>query len=233
MRIGIIGAMDVEVELLRGQLEDAQVTSVAGMDFYAGRLGEKDVVVVKCGVGKVNAAVYAQALCDRFGVTHLINTGIAGSLDPGHLDIGDLVVATDCVQHDFTVGPLGYAPGLVPGRETVEFVADADMREAALSAAAAVAPEVKAVAGRVASGDQFVSTEGERRRIVGTFGGLCCEMEGAAIAQAATLNDVPFVVVRAISDKPGTEGQTGDYATFERAAAHHCAKIVARMVGEL
>lgn len=233
MRIGIIGAMDVEVELLRGRLAGAQAQAVAGMDFFSGRLGEKDVVVVKCGIGKVNAGICAQVLCDRFGCTHLINTGIAGSLDAGALDIGDLVVATDCVQHDFTVGPLGYAPGLIPGRERPEFVADAGLREAALAAAAEVAPEVRALPGRVASGDQFISAEGDRRRIVETFGGLCCEMEGAAIAQAATLNGVPFVVVRAISDKPGTEGQTGDYAAFERAAAHHCAKIVARMVETL
>ena len=233
MRIGIIGAMDVEVELLREQLAGARAQAVAGMDFFSGRLGEKDVVVVKCGIGKVNAGICAQVLCDRFGCTHLINTGIAGSLDAGALDIGDLVVATDCVQHDFTVGPLGYAPGLIPGRERTEFVADAGLREAALAAAAAEAPEVRALPGRVASGDQFISAEGDRRRIVETFGGLCCEMEGAAIAQAATLNGVPFVVVRAISDKPGTEGQTGDYAAFERSAAHHCAKIVARMVADL
>lgn len=233
MKIGIIGAMDVEVELLRERLLDQEVISALGMDFYEGRLGEKDVVVVKCGIGKVNAGVCAQALVDRFGVTHLINTGIAGSLDPEALDVGDLVVATDCVQHDFTVVPLGYAPGLIPGRERVEFVADARMRAAALEVAAKVAPEVRAVPGRVASGDQFISAEEDRRRIVDTFGALCCEMEGAAIAQVATLNGVPFVVVRAISDKPGTEGQTVAYAQFEQAAAHHCAQIVAHLVAAL
>ena len=233
MKIGIIGAMDVEVELLRVRLFDQEVTSAVGMDFYEGRLGEKDVVVVKCGIGKVNAGVCAQALVDRFHVTHLINTGIAGSLDPEGLDVGDLVVATDCVQHDFSVAPLGYAPGLIPGRERVEFVADARMREVALSTAAAVAPEVRAVAGRVASGDQFISAEEDRARIVSAFGAMCCEMEGAAIAQVATLNGVPFAVVRAISDKPGVEGQTITYAQFEQAAAHHCAQIVAHMVASL
>ncbi len=233
MKIGIIGAMDVEIELLRERLLDQEVTSTLGMDFYEGRLGEKDVVVVKCGIGKVNAAVCAQALVGRFGVTHLINTGIAGSLDPGALDVGDLVVATDCVQHDFTVAPLGYAPGLIPGRDRVEFVADARMRSVALATAAEVAPDVRAVAGRVASGDQFIAAEGDRARIVSEFGALCCEMEGAAIAQVATLNGVPYVVVRAISDKPGTEGQTVTYAQFERDAAHHCAQIVAHLVAAL
>lgn len=233
MRVGIIGAMDVEVELLRERLLDQEVTSALGMDFVEGRLGEKDVVVVKCGVGKVNAAVCVQALVDRFGVTHLVNTGIAGSLDPEGLDVGDLVVATDCVQHDFSVAPLGYAPGLVPGRERVEFVADARMREVALATAAEVASDVRVVAGRVASGDQFVSAEADRARIVSMFGAVCCEMEGAAIAQVATLNGVPFAVVRAISDKPGAQDQTVTYAQFEQAAAHHCARIVAHMVAAL
>ena len=228
MKIGIIGAMDVEVEHLKAELMGAQVERVAGTDFCSGRLGEKDVVVVKCGIGKVNAGICAQVLADHFGCTHLINTGVAGSLDAARLDIGDLVVSMDCVQHDFSVGALGYAPGLVPGRERPEYVADA-----ALAAAAAVAPEVRALLGRVASGDQFISAEEDRRRIVGTFGALCCEMEGAAIAQAAEANGVPFVVVRAISDKPGSEGQAMDYATFERASAERCAGIVEHMVAAL
>ena len=230
MRIGIIGAMDVEVELLKGALEGMRVDRVAGGEYCSGHLGDKDVVVVKCGVGKVNAGICAQVLADHFGCTHLINTGIAGSLDASRLDIGDLVVSTDCVEHDFTVGALGYAPGLIPGRERVEFVADTALREAALAAAALIAPEVRALPGRVASGDQFISAEGDRRRIQETFGALCCEMEGAAIAQAAEANSVPFVVVRAISDKPGTEGQALDYDAFERAAAERCARIVERMV---
>ena len=233
MRIGIIGAMDVEVEHLKSELSDASAQRVAGQDFCSGRLGEKDVVVVKCGVGKVNAGICAQVLADHFGCTHLINTGIAGSLDPERLDIGDLVVSIDCVQHDFEVEELGYEPGLIPGREHVEFVADKTLREAALAAAAEAAPEVHVLAGRVASGDQFVCREQTRRRIVDTFGALCCEMEGAAIAQAAEANGVPFVVVRAISDKPGTEGQAMDYATFERASAERCAKIVEHMVAAL
>lgn len=233
MKIGIIGAMDVEVEHLKGELANARSEHVAGTDYCSGLLGEKDVVVVKCGVGKVNAGICAQVLADHFGCTHLINTGIAGSLDPERLDIGDLVVSTDCVQHDFEVEELGYEPGLIPGRERVEFVADDALRDAALAAAAEAAPEVHVIAGRVASGDQFVCREQTRRRIVDTFGALCCEMEGAAIAQAAEANGVPFVVVRAISDKPGTEGQAMDYATFERASAERCARIVEHMVTAL
>lgn len=232
MKVGIIGAMDVEIELLRELLQDAEVTPVLGMDFIEGRLAGHDVVVVRCGIGKVNAAVCAQALVGRFGATHLVNTGVAGSLD-ARLDVGDLVVATDCVHHDFSVAPLGYAPGLIPGRERVEFVADALMRRAALEAAAAVAPEVRTVEGRVASGDQFIAEQADRDRICSFFHATCCEMEGAAIAQVATLNGVPFAVVRAISDKPGAEDQAMTYAQFEEAAAHRCARIVAHMVAAL
>ena len=232
MKIGIIGAMDVEVELLRSQLANAKVRQVAGMELVEGTLGGTDVVVVRCGIGKVNAGICVQALADLCHVTHVINTGVAGSLD-ARLDIGDLVVSRDCVEHDFSVGPLGYAPGLIPGRDVPEFAADPALVAAVREAAAAVAPEVHCVVGRVASGDQFISAEADKRRITETFGATCCEMEGAAIAQAATANGLPFVVVRAISDKPGTESQFMDYDAFEREAAHRCARIVARMVAEL
>lgn len=232
MKIGIIGAMASEVGHLKGELVDAEVTTVAGMDFCSGRLGEKDVVVVQCGIGKVNAGVCVQVLCDRFGVTHVINTGVAGSLDD-RLDIGDLVVSTDCVQHDFTVEPLGYAAGEIPGVGAVSFAADPALREAVLAAAAEVAPQITAVPGRVASGDQFISAQADKDRIINGFGASCCEMEGSAIAQVAYLNGLPFVVVRAISDKPGSEDQAMDYATFEAQAAEHCAKIVDHMVKTL
>lgn len=231
MRVGIIGAMEVEVELLRSELADAEAVAVAGTEYRTGRLGEKDVVVVRCGIGKVNAGVCVQALVDRFGVTHLVNTGVAGSLDDA-LDVGDLVVSTDCAMHDFDLTPLGYRPGEVPGMG-VAFAADEGLRAAAVEAARAVAPEVGVREGRVVSGDQFVTEAAAKARLVGEFGGACCEMEGAAIAQAAWLNAVPFVVVRAISDKPGAEGQVVDYATFEREAAHRCARIVSHMVAHL
>lgn len=228
MKTGIIGAMESEVELLKEQMEGAEITSAAGMEFCAGKLGGADVVVVQSGIGKVNAGICVQVLVDRFGVGRVINTGVAGSLDE-RLDVGDLVVSTDCVMHDFDVTPLGYAPGQVPGLDTLAFPADAGMRES-VCAAAAVAPDIKVLEGRVVSGDQFISAAEQKERILATFGGLCCEMEGCAIAQAAYLNSVPFVVVRAISDKPGAEGQVVDYNTFEKKAARDCARIVARMV---
>ena len=231
MKTGIIGAMASEVALLKEQMGEFETTSVANMDFCAGRLGAADVVVVQSGIGKVNAGICVQILADRFGVGRVINTGVAGSLDSS-IDVGDLVVSTDCVMHDFSVEPLGYAPGQVPGLDTLAFPADEGMRAGVVAAAAEVAPDIHVFEGRVASGDQFISTDEQREHIVSTFGGRCCEMEGCAIAQAAYLNGLPFVVVRAISDKPGSKDQVVDYNTFETKAARDCAAIVAKMVAE-
>ena len=231
MKTGIIGAMASEVALLKEQMGEFETTSVANMDFCAGKLGAADVVVVQSGIGKVNAGICVQILADRFGVDRVINTGVAGSLDSS-IDVGDLVVSTDCVMHDFSVEPLGYAPGQVPGLDTLAFPADEGMRAGVVGAAAEVAPDIQVFEGRVASGDQFISTDEQRERIVSTFGGRCCEMEGCAIAQAAYLNGLPFVVVRAISDKPGSKDQVVDYNTFETKAARDCAAIVAKMVAE-
>ncbi len=229
MKTGIIGAMEVEVALLKEQMGDYESVRAAGMEFCVGKLGGADAVVVQSGIGKVNAGICVQILADRFGVERVINTGVAGSLDAS-INVGDLVVSTDCVMHDFSVEPLGYAPGQVPGLDTLAFPADESMRAQVKAAAAVVAPDINVFDGRVASGDQFISTDIERERIVGAFGARCCEMEGCAIAQAAYLNGVPFVVVRAISDKPGAEGQVVDYNTFEKKAARDCAAIVAKMV---
>ncbi|MGI6230381.1 MAG: 5'-methylthioadenosine/adenosylhomocysteine nucleosidase [Tractidigestivibacter sp.] len=230
-RVGIIGAMDVEVALLKSALKDPSTLTVANMDFVSGKLGSTDVVVVKCGVGKVDAGICVQVLVDRLGVTRVINTGVAGSLDAS-LDVGDLVVSRDLCYHDVDATIFGYKPGEVPGLKRRFFEADQTLVEAALAAAHEVAPEVNAVEGRVVSGDQFISTDDDKRRLAAQFGGMCCEMEGAAVAQAAWLNNVPFVVVRAISDKVGSTTPV-EYAVFEEKAAHHCAAIVQRMVESL
>ena len=229
MKTGIIGAMASEVALLKEKMTGTQVTKVAGMEFCAGKLGDADAVVVQCGIGKVNAGMCVQILADRFGVDRVINTGVAGSLDD-RLDVGDLLVSTDCIWHDFDVTPLGYEAGQVPGIDVLSFTADAQMRADVVAAAAVAAPDIKVLEGRVVSGDQFISTDEQKERLTGQFHGNCCEMEGTAIAQAAYLNGLPFVVVRAMSDKPGAADQVVDYNTFEAKAAADCARIVLRMV---
>lgn len=228
VRIGIIGAMESEVCHLRDQLENKQVETIAGTDYYAGTLCGRDVVLAQCGIGKVNAAVCAQTLIVYFGVSHIVNTGVAGSLD-ARINIGDIVVSSDAVQHDFDTTPLGYAAGQVPGLDVLAFSADAELRALTVAAVGKAAPEVGVFEGRVASGDQFVAASELKDRIVGEFGALCSEMEGAAIAQTCHLAKVPFVIVRAISDKADGSSSV-DYRTFEVEAANRSARIVAELV---
>ena len=229
-KLGIIGAMAVEVELLKEKMENLTITNHAGMEFYDGVLEGLDAVVVQCGVGKVNAAMCAQILCSVFGVTHLVNTGIAGSLC-AELDIGDLVVSRDAMYHDFDCVHFGYEMGKVPGMDVVAFPADEMMIRYALDAAEEVNPG-HARTGRVASGDLFVAEKSIKNRIIERTGAICTEMEGAAIAQTAYRNKVPFVILRAISDKADDSAQM-DYPTFETQAAHRCAEVTCMMAKKL
>ena len=229
-KLGIIGAMAVEVELLKEKMENLTVTSHAGMEFYDGKLAGTDAVVVQCGVGKVNAAMCTQILCSVFGVTHLVNTGIAGSLC-AELDIGDLVVSQDAMYHDFDCIHFGYEMGKVPGMDVVAFPADETMISDACAAAESVHPG-HCRTGRVASGDLFVASKELKEKIVSITGALCTEMEGAAIAQTAYRNKVPFVILRAISDKADDSAEM-DYPTFETQAAHRCAEITREFAKKL
>lgn len=229
-KLGIIGAMTVEVALLKENMQNMAVSTHAGMEFCEGKLNGTDTVVVQCGVGKVNAAMCAQILCSVYGVTHLVNTGIAGSLN-ADLDIGDLVVSTDAMYHDFDCVHFGYEMGKVPGMDVVAFPADKDMMELAFAAAEAVNPGHTKV-GRVASGDLFVAAKAAKEAIIARTGAFCTEMEGAAIAQTAYRNQVPFVILRAISDKADDSAEM-DYPTFEAIAAQRCAAVAMNLAKNL
>ncbi len=221
MKLGIIGAMEQEVETLLGLLENKKETVRTGSTYYEGTLDGLDVVVVQCGIGKVNAALCVQVLCDCYGVTHVVNTGIAGSLC-AELDIGDLVISRDAMYHDFDCHAFGYPVGKVPGMP-VAYEADGKLTELAFAAAESVNSGHTRM-GRVASGDQFVAEKELKEKIISVTGALCTEMEGAAIAQAAYRNNIPFVIIRAISDKADDSAEM-DYPTFERIAAHRCAAV--------
>lgn len=232
MKLGIIGAMDIEVAALRENMQQMESVTRAGMTFYQGILSGLDVVVVQCGVGKVNAALCVQCLCDCFGVTHIVNTGVAGSLC-AELDIGDLVIGQDAMYHDFDCHVLNdrYVVGQVPGLSVREFPADTMLMKYALAAAQEVNPGHSRV-GRVASGDQFVCQSDVKQKIIADTGALCTEMEGAAIAHGAWRNGVPFVILRAISDKADDSAEM-DYPTFERIAAQRCAAITMKLAERL
>ena len=229
-KLGIIGAMEIEVAILKGKLEDQKVTKVGPMEFFEGKLAGCDVVIVICGVGKVHAAMCTQVLCSNFGVTHIVNTGVAGSLD-AQLDICDVLVSTDAVQHDMDVHYLGYEVGRVPGLNTTAFAADERLRQLAFEESERIRPGHTRL-GRVATGDQFVCSDEQKAKIIADTGASCTEMEGGSIAQVAYVNQVPFVILRAISDKADDSAQM-DYPTFERIAAHRCAEVTKSLARQL
>ena len=229
--VGIIGAMDVEVDSLRDAMTERDDTEIAQILFSRGAIAGVSCVVAKCAVGKVNAALCAQILIDRFDVTHVINTGAAGAIDAS-LNIFDFVVSTDCVEHDMEVSNFGYELGQVPGLSVGTFKADKVLQNAAIAAIEQSGNDACAMLGRIASGDQFVRDDAVKRHIAQEFDAACCEMEGAAIAHACWLNGVPFVVIRAISDK-ADGSQAIDYLDFETRAAKMCAHVTEQLLAEL
>lgn len=226
--LGIIGAMMEEVAQLKEIMEQAEVVPVAGMDFYKGKISGKDVVVVRSGVSKVNAAVCTQILIDRFDVDAIVNTGIAGSLK-SEINIGDIVLSTDAVQHDVDATTFGYRLGQIPQMDTFSFPADENLVRIAKECCERVNQDISVHTGRVVTGDQFISDQKKKRWIAETFEGYCTEMEGAAIAQTAYLNQIPFLIVRSISDKADDSAHM-DYEEFERMAIRHSVNLVKEMI---
>ncbi|MFR8222985.1 MAG: 5'-methylthioadenosine/adenosylhomocysteine nucleosidase [Blautia faecis] len=229
--IGIIGAMEVEVAILKEKMEDVRIIKKASMDFYEGILAGKKVVVVRSGIGKVNAGICAQILADVFSVDAIINTGIAGSLNK-NINIGDIVLSTDVVQHDMDATGFGYRKGQIPQMPVFFFNADDNLRRLAAEVCKEVNPDIQVFEGRIASGDQFVCNQDVKNRIVSEFSAYATEMEGAAIGQAAYLNEIPFLVVRAISDKADGSAQM-DYSEFEKAAVDHSVRLTLNMLARI
>jgi adenosylhomocysteine nucleosidase len=228
MKIGIIGAMEVEVESLKSAMTVKRTVSKASMDFFEGTIGDTEVVVVRSGICKVNAGICVQILVDTFGVTHVLNTGVAGSLD-AKINIGDIVLSTDAAYHDVDATVFGYRKGEIPQMGVLSFPADKELIEKAKAAIKTVAPDLGIFEGRVCSGDQFISDKDVKDAIIKELGGMCCEMEGAGIAQACYLNKIPFIIIRAISDK-ADGSDVMDYPEFEKKAAHDCAALVMEMM---
>ena len=227
-RIGIIGAMEVEVASLKEKMENIKITRKASVEFYEGKLYDKTVVVARSGIGKVNAALCTQIMADVFGVEAVINTGIAGSLN-ARIDIGDIVLSTDVLHHDMDAVGFGYPKGQIPQMKEFSFPADEHLRSLAEQVCRQVNPEIQVFCGRIVSGDQFISENERKEEIIKEFGGFAVEMEGAAIGQTAYLNGLPFLVIRAISDKADGSAQM-DYPTFEAQAARHSTNLTLGLV---
>ncbi|MBP5402015.1 MAG: 5'-methylthioadenosine/adenosylhomocysteine nucleosidase [Treponema sp.] len=232
MKIGILGAMEREVKSLYEQLEGMAVKEIGKVKYYCGTLCGKEVVVVQCGVGKVSAAVGAQNLINHFGITHLINSGIAGAMGEG-LGVFDFVVSEKTVYHDVDVTQFGYKLGQIPGSDA-EFCADSYMIEKTQAAFlnSALSKEHKLVKGLIASGDQFISGGEKKEFIKKNFNPACVEMEGCAVAHTASLNKIPFVVIRCMSDTADDNVETV-YKFTEDEAAKLSAVFVEQIVGLL
>lgn len=230
MKIGIIGAMEIEVAALKDMMTDAEIKTVSTVDFYSGTINGAEVVAAVAGVGKVNAAVTAQTMILTYKPDYIINIGVAGGLI-NDFKIGDIAVAFSVVEHDMDTTAIGDPPGLISGLDTVNIKCDERLSEIMLAAANSV-DGIKAISGVIASGDQFISTNEAREKIIANFGAIAAEMEGASIGHVCAMNDVKFGVMRAISDGANDDSHM-DYPTFAKIAAANSVKIAVKVIGDL
>lgn len=227
MVIGIIGAMKEEIELMKEEMDIESEKKIARITFYSGTMGKHKIVLCKSGVGKVNAALTTQILIDHFQTAKIVFTGVAGALDP-NLNVGDIVISTSALQHDIDASPLGFKRGEIPMFEhTSDFPADASLIELAMKASEQL--NIQVLKGRILSGDQFIASQELVQELQDTFSGACVEMEGSAVAQAAMLNDIPYVIIRSISDKANGEAKMS-FNEFVEVAAKQSNFIVKAML---
>lgn len=222
--IGIIGAMEMEVDTLKESLRDSSVSLFGGVEYHEGTLHGHRVVVVRCGMGKVNAALCTQALVLRFGVDSILNTGVAGSIDES-LRVGDMVVPSKFVHADMDATAMGYELGQVPQMDVFMFPADAALASKLLASAREVSPGVQIIDGIAATSDKFIASVEDKQFLRDTYQAACCEMEGVAIAHAAYLLGIPFAALRCVSDTADGEG-FDDYDAFEIEMSRRCASVV-------
>ena len=224
--IGILGAMDMELQALLNDMEEKETEAISGFLFHKGKIAGRTVVIAKCGIGKVAAGICAQTMILRYAPSLLLHTGVAGTLTAA-LSVTDVAIGTKAVQHDMDTSPLGDPVGLISGINKIYFEADKKAAELLLS----IAKEdgIRALGGTIASGDQFICDAGMKERIVKNFDAIACEMEGGAVAHAAYLNATPFVILRAISDSADGASHM-DYLTFLPIAAERSYKMVKKFL---
>ena len=224
--IGIIGAMDVEVENLKAQISDKKIDIISGIEFVSGKIDGKDVVVAKCGIGKVFAAICAEAMILNFKPDYIINTGVAGTLT-GELSIGDVAISESVVQHDMDTSPIGDPKGLLSGINVINISADEKL--IALAESIIKEQNINCKKGIIASGDQFIASKEQKDFIVSEFNAIACEMEGASIGHVCFVNNVKFLVLRAISDSADNSSHM-DYPTFLKMASENSTKVTMEII---
>lgn len=226
--IGIIAAMDKELDIIKQEFGFVSVTQISGMNFYEAKYMDKTIYIVKCGVGKINAAVCTEVLIVKFNVQCIINTGVAGAID-NSLNIGDIVISKSAVIHDMDVTTLGYKLGQNPDFDQVEFMADDYLIELVENCVVKSDLGIRYKIGTIATGDAFVSSKVVKERLSSSFQADCVEMEGGSIAQVCYVNKTPFVIIRSMSDKADDTGNM-DYREFSEMAAKNSAKIVINLL---
>tara|TARA_Y100000310_G_scaffold344957_1_gene460775 strand:+ start:3827 stop:5059 length:1233 start_codon:yes stop_codon:yes gene_type:complete len=227
--IGIMGALEEEVELYLSELNETKKTKLTGFLFFSGKLSGKDVVVVKSGAGKVNASICAQILILNFKVSSIIFTGVAGALNPD-LEIKDIVISKDSVQHDINAEELGFKKGQIPFSDLMVFNASDEMRKIAFSAADSF--DLKVIEGRILTGDQFITDKKLSGSLRKEFKGDCVDMESAAVAHVCALNNVPHLIIRSISDKADHSASV-DFNEFSKEASKNSFLLVKKLISSL
>jgi adenosylhomocysteine nucleosidase len=228
-KIGLIGAMNEEIELFMDRIQNKTTVKKAGISFHEGEFLGHQTVICKSGVGKVNAAVCTQILIDDFKVDQVLFTGVAGALHPD-LNIGDIVISTDAMQHDMDVTALGFDKGMIPFEEKSIFKADPVLLELAYHCSLQ-SFKGTTMKGRILSGDQFVADRSKVKQLHEDFEGLCTEMEGAAVAQVCSMNDIPFVIIRSMSDKADGSAHV-NFGEFTQQASQHSCDLIEAMLKE-
>ncbi len=228
-KIGIIGAMDIEVEQFKREMSSPQFETICGIEFVSGKLWGKDTVVAVSGVGKVNAAICTQVMILKFNPSFIINSGVAGGLEPS-LNICDVVVADAVVQHDMDTSPLGDPVGYISGLDIVDIPCDKDVSQALCQAAQENG--IHSLTGKIASGDQFINSSNKKEWLSKTFDAFACEMEAAAIGHVAYKNGVPFGILRSISDNADGSSHVS-YTEFVKMAAENLFNVMKSFYSKL
>lgn len=200
-KIGIIAAMQEEYDVIKELMENIKIEKYFNLELTLGEIGKKQIVLVKCGIGKVNAARVTQILIDKFDTQYIVNVGVAGSLND-ELEIGDIVIGKNLVQHDFDLTPWGHEKGYISNEVGRYLESSEELIEKCKKIIKEDLKDINVKIGTIATGDIFCTSEKLKDEVTKEFGADCIEMEGAAIAQVCKLSNIPFVVIRSISDKP-------------------------------
>lgn len=224
--IGIIGAMEEEIESIKPDIDIISTKNIVGLDFYMGKMGGNNVVLVRSGIGKVNASICTQVLVDFYAVDFIINVGVAGAINK-ELKIGDIVVATDVMHHDMDTTFFGDELGVIPRIEESSFKSDEELFNLAISLSEKQLINNTVYSGRIVSGDQFICEAEKKNKISSHFKAYCVDMESAAIGQTCYLNKIPFIVIRSVSD--GSD-ENNEYKNFFKESALKASIIVKNMI---